>query len=160
MHVRDALRTTIETAEMITQSSLKDLTDAELLHRPAPNANHIAWQVGHLVQSEWEFLNILAPGAAPDLPAGFAQRYSKENAASDNPADFDSKETLLALHAQLLAVGLNLLASEEPEQLDVPTGVNYAPTRGAMYSMLGVHWLMHSGQWTVIRRQLGRPPLF
>jgi hypothetical protein len=31
---------------------------------------------------------------------------------------------------------------------------------GALFSVEGSHWLMHAGQWAVIRRQLGRKPLF
>ena len=36
----------------------------------------------------------------------------------------------------------------------------FAPTVGAVLTILGGHWLMHSGQLVPIRRKLGRPPLF
>jgi hypothetical protein len=29
-----------------------------------------------------------------------------------------------------------------------------------VFSMQGSHWMMHAGQWAVLRRKLGRPPLF
>ena len=35
-----------------------------------------------------------------------------------------------------------------------------APSVGAAFSMQGGHWLMHAGQWAVVRRQLGREPIF
>ena len=31
---------------------------------------------------------------------------------------------------------------------------------GGVFSMQPTHWTMHSGQWAVVRRKLGRPPLF
>ena len=34
----------------------------------------------------------VAPGSMPPLPGGFADRYTKETAASDDPAAFDSAE--------------------------------------------------------------------
>ena len=65
------------------------------------------------------------------------------------------REERTALAAQMAA-----LAKETEANLDKPTGVDYAATVGAMYSLQGSHWLMHAGQWAVVRRQLGRPPLF
>jgi hypothetical protein len=29
-----------------------------------------------------------------------------------------------------------------------------------IFLMQGTHWTMHAGQWAVIRRKLGRAPLF
>ena len=37
---------------------------------------------------------------------------------------------------------------------------DYAPTVGDAFLILGSHWLMHAGQWAVLRRKLGKPPLF
>ena len=35
-----------------------------------------------------------------------------------------------------------------------------ALANATMLALAGTHWLMHAGQWAVVRRQLGRPPLF
>ena len=40
-----------------------DLSDADLLVRPAPSANHIAWQLGHLIASERNLVEAAAPGS-------------------------------------------------------------------------------------------------
>jgi hypothetical protein len=37
---------------------------------------------------------------------------------------------------------------------------SYCPTIGSIFSMQGTHWLMHAAQWPIIRRKLGKPPLF
>ena len=57
------------------QARVRDvvLSDADLLVRPAPSANHIAWQLGHLVLAEPFLIRTELPDAAyPELPAGFA----------------------------------------------------------------------------------------
>lgn len=160
MNANAAIRLSIEAGEMVSLGYLQDLTDAEMMRRPAPGANHIKWQLGHLIAAENMMINQVVPGALPELPAGFADKYSKQTAGVDDPNAFDSKETLLKLHAQQRAATLAALDKVNPDDFDRKTGVDYAPTVGAMFSMQGSHWLMHAGQWAVIRRQLGRAPLF
>ena len=99
----------------------------------------------------------------PALPDGFVEKYTKETAASDDATAFCTKAELLAAAAEQWAAALAALAEMSDDDLDAatPEPVNaYAPTAGAVFSMLGSHWMMHSGQWVVVRRQLGRPPLF
>jgi hypothetical protein len=160
MTPQDAIRDAISTGEFICLGYLQDLTDAELLHRPAPGANHILWQLGHLIASEHRMLEIVKPGSMPALPSGFADRYKKETAGSDNPADFDSRETLMQTFRAQRDGTLRVLSQITAEDLDRPSGVSYAATVCALLNMQSVHWLMHAGQWAVTRRQLGRPPLF
>ena len=52
MDTKTAIRTTLDTANMICTSYLGDLTDEEMMHRPTPGCNHIKWQLGHLIASE------------------------------------------------------------------------------------------------------------
>ncbi len=160
MNVKDALKLGIDSGKMISLGYLEDLTDQELLHRPAKGANHINWQVGHLIESENQMMNIALPGSMPPLPAGFAEKYTKDTATSDNAATFLKKAELLKVFEQQRAATLKALEKVSEADLDKPTGVDYAPTIGAMFAMQGTHWVMHAGQWAVVRRQLGRKPLF
>jgi hypothetical protein len=160
MNSRDAIKLSIEMADTVSLGYLGDLTDKEMMERPHPGCNHINWQVGHLVASENQMMNQIAPGSMPPLPAGFAEKYTKETAKSDNPADFLPKAELLSAHKQQRAATLAALAKVNDADLDKPTGVDYAPTVGAMFSMQGSHWMMHCGQWVIVRRKFGRPPMF
>ena len=47
------------------------------------------------------------------------------------------------------------LDKESPESMK-----QYAPTTGHVFELLGSHWMMHCGQWVIVRRQLGKAPLF
>jgi len=160
MNAQQAIQIAIDAGQMIALGYLEDLTDKELFHRPAPGANHINWQLGHLIVSEHEMINTAKPGSMPPLPQGFAERYTKETAASDDPRQFLTKEQLLEAFRQQRVATLQALHSLSAEELDRPSGVPYAPTVAALFSMQGTHWVMHAGQWAVIRRQLGRKPLF
>jgi hypothetical protein len=109
---KDAIRTALMGTQQVLSWYISDLSDADLLVRPAPNANHIAWQLGHLINSEKGLVGKNVPGATyPELPAGFADQHSK-------------------------------------------------PTVGAIFLLESNHTLMHAGQFTVVRRKLGKPVLF
>lgn len=160
MNPRQAIKLAIDAGDMVGLSYLEDLTDKEMLQRPCAGCNHINWQVGHLVASENGMINKAIPGALPELPAGFAEKYTKETASSDDPSKFCTKDELLRLHKQQRSAALAALEKVSDQQLDGPSGFDFVPTVGGLFSMLGSHWLMHAGQWAVVRRQLGRKPLF
>lgn len=160
MDAIQAIRLSIAAGEAVCMRYLADLTDNEMMQRPAAGCNHINWQVGHLIASEHEMIEHVAPGSMPPLPTDFAARYSKEQAASDVQAEFLPKEQLLQIFQEQRAGTLAALDKISTAELDRSTGVEYAPDVASMFSMQGSHWLMHAGQWAVVRRQLGRAPLF
>lgn len=160
MQTKDAIKINIDMGQFISLGYIEDLTDQELLHRPAPGANHINWQLGHLIAAEHEMIEKVAPGAMPALPAGFVEKYAKETAVIDDPAKLCTKAELLKVYHEQRAGTLKALAAANDADMDKATGVEYAPNVAAMYLMQGTHWVMHAGQWAVIRRQLGRKPMF
>lgn len=161
--VADHIKTELLTPTAVVKAYLEDLTDDQLMLRAAKGVNHIAWQLGHLITSEHQLINMVCPNSMPALPAGFAEKHSKETAESDDPKAFCTKaEYMKAMDEQragTLAALAKLsdaeLAKAAPEQMQ-----RIAPTIGAMFSMQGSHWLMHAGQWVVVRRQLGKPAMF
>ncbi len=159
MDARDAIKTSIGTADMVCHTYLDDLTDDEMMHRPHPGCNHLKWQVGHLVTADHGMVEGICPGVMPPLPEGFAERYSKETIGNDDPQAFDSKADLLRLAAAQREAALAALAKLSDADLDreSPESVRaYAPNVGSVFSMLGSHWMMHAGQWVILRRQLGK----
>src|SRR6266852_9915279 len=74
---------------------LSDLSDADLLVRPVPAANHIAWQMGHLIDSESHLLGQLPGAAYPKLQAGWSDQHGKDTEAMDPPKGFASKSEYL-----------------------------------------------------------------
>ena len=163
MDTKSAIRTALDTANMISTSYLGDLTDEEMMHRPTPACNHIKWQLGHLITSENQMISACYPDSMPELPDGFAEKYTKETSKIDDAAAFDCKDELMKQYEAQRAGTLALLDKVSVEDLskEAPEPIrSYAPTYGAAFLMQDAHWMMHAGQWAVIRRQLGREPLF
>ncbi|MCE9546909.1 MAG: DinB family protein [Planctomycetia bacterium] len=157
------IKSSLDSSAFCINAYLSDLSDADLMVRPVPGINHIAWQLGHLIKSEHELINQVCPGAMPALPEGFAARYSKETAGSDDASKFDKKETFLRLMNEQRAGTVTALskASDAELERESPEAIrNYAPTVGSTFALIGSHWMMHSGQWVVVRRKLGRQPMF
>lgn len=162
MTPQDLIRQTVEFGYRVTQGYLADLSDADLLVRSVPGANHIAWQLGHLLASTHRILKALGHPGLP-LPDGFEKAYTTETAASDAPADFATKAEYLAWMDQAKAATLAAIDATSDDALDQPTPEPMRariPTVGFALSLLGTHWLMHAGQFVPIRRKLGRKPLF
>ena len=160
----DVLRNSLGSSKMMIEWVLSDLTDADLLVRPVPGANHFAWQLGHLIASERSILLEQLPSATmPELPAGFVEAHEKSTAGSDDPAAFRSRDEYVALLGKMRAATVAELGKLKDADLDRATIGNLAqffPTLGAIFSLFSDHIMMHLGQATVVRRKLGKPVLF
>jgi uncharacterized damage-inducible protein DinB len=159
----DTIRTALKATQQLVTWFLGDLSDADLLVRPTPGANHIAWQIGHLIVSERSLGGQLPGAAYPELPAGFAEQHSKETQATDPPAGFAGKATYVELFNRVRQATINAVGKLADADLDRPTQgsmAQYAPTLGALVLLVSNHSLMHGGQFSVVRRKLGKPVLF
>ncbi len=163
MDLKDLIRQSIATADFVWNAYIGDLTDEELLHRPVEGANHINWQLGHLIVAENMLANMAMPDSMPALPDGFSEKYGKETASSDDPAGFETKEKLLEVQQQQRQGLLQLLDRLSDEELAQPAPEqmrSFFPTVAGLLMSADSHWMMHAGQWAVTRRSLGKPALF
>jgi len=163
MNARDAINYIYKMSEMILNAYVGDLTDQEILVRPVENANHIAWQLGHLIQSEHNMIRAVCPGAMPTLPEGFDAKHTKDTAASDDPANFLATAEYLELYARQRAATKQALENCSDDDLDKPAPEQLqqiCSNVAEIFNMQGVHLLMHCGQWATVRRKLGRPVQF
>jgi hypothetical protein len=162
MDSRAAIKATMDMGLMVLNTYVSDLSDTELLRRPAPGCNHLAWQLGHLISSEVSLLNAICPGKAAALPEGFSERHSRDNCASDDSSQFDPTQSYTELFARVRAATLAALSQVSDAELDAPSpdGIRKRfPTAGHVFALIAGHPLMHAGQFAVVRRQLGKPVL-
>ena len=157
MQTKDAIRTVMNSSNHIVSAYLADLSDADLLVRPVPGANTIAWQLGHIISSEQRLLSKVPGAQLPELPAGFAEAHGKDRTTAEGPQGFRTKQEYLDLARRVRAATLAALEKVPDSALDQQTGIEYAPTVGALFLMIGNHPLMHAGQFAVVRRKLGKP---
>lgn len=163
MQTKDAIRSAMDFSNMVFKGYLGDLEDADLLRRPGPGCNHLAWQCGHLITAEAGLLNGICPGKAPDLPDGFAEAHAKENAGNDDASAFCSKSEYLELMQTVRAATLSALDEISESALDEPAPEQvreFCPTAGHVFLLIATHPMMHAGQAVPVRRQLGKPVLF
>jgi hypothetical protein len=148
------------------KDTLKDFNDADLFVRPCPGANHAAWQLGHLIVAENMMVGGMDPKAAPALPAGFGELFTKETSKNDEAGKFGkfaTKEQLLSLFEKGRNATIAWTNTLSAADLDKPTPEKFRswmPTFGDLIHGQGWHVTMHVGQLQVIRRKLGKPVLF
>lgn len=143
---------------------LADFSDADMLVRPVPGANHAAWQIGNVITGDYFLVKDAIPTAEfPDLPPGFADLHGSKGAKQEGPEGFLSKAEYLKLFADVRAATVAAVSKLSDAELDAANPGKYAsmsPTMGKMFILVANHTLMHAGQITVIRRKLEKPVLF
>jgi hypothetical protein len=156
-------RSTIRTYELIPLL-IADLSDADLLVRPLPHANHIAWQLGHLILQERNLIGSQDLGVKyPELPPGFEEQHSDAAAAMEPPSGFLSKSEYLDLLTKTHHATLATLEGLSDADLDRPVKGNpgiKAPNLGDLFLSISGNQGFHQGQFAIIRRKLGRPVLY
>lgn len=160
MQAMDVLAATLKTTNMVLTSYVSDLSDQELLVRPAVGCNHLAWQLGHLISSHNGLLESVSPGKATTLPEGFEQAHTKETTGVDDPSKFFSKDTYLELLKQQEAATIAAFSEMSSEQLDAPAPEHFRqmfPRVGDVCVLIASHGMMHAGQFVPVRRELGKP---
>ncbi len=160
---QEALKRSMDFARMVTTMIVGDLTDENLLERPCAGANHVAWQLGHLIASEHRIVSGLPHAAMPPLPDGFADNYTPETSKSDTTDGWETKARYLELYEQQRAATLKALEQTTADELALAGPENMqriAPTVGDAYNLVAAHELMHVGQYTTVRRKLGMAPAF
>jgi hypothetical protein len=144
-------------------ATVSDLSDADLLTRPVPAANHANWQIGHLILAETMMVKSFKPELAAPIPDGFDKKYNKEACTKDDPSFFASKQVLMDQFGKTRAASVKFVRSIAMTDLDKPSPEqmrNFLPTLGHVVFILPNHVAMHLGQIQVLRRKLGKPILF
>lgn len=160
MKARDAIQNAYNFSQMVLQSYVGDLSDEELLKRPGVGCNHIAWQLGHLISSEGNLLDMVVPGHSIELSADFADKHGKENTQSDDPSDFKTKDEYLELFEKSKTAVFAALDTLSDEDLDKPGPEHFremCPTVGSLFMLIATHVMMHVGQFVPVRRELEKP---
>jgi hypothetical protein len=157
-----AIQAALESTKGNLPMYLKDFSEADLLVRPVPGANHAAWQIGNVIGGDIFFIASELPDTPyPELPPGFADLHGTKGATKDE--GFLTKAEYLALFEKVRNATIAAVGKLTDADLDRPVtgpGKAFAPTLGHLFIAASNHTLMHTGQFTVIRRKLGKPVLF
>jgi len=159
-----AIQAALESTKSNLNMFLSDFSDADMLVRPVPAANHAAWQVGNVIVGDVMITRGQLPEIKlPELPAGFVEMHGPEGTKKDGPDGFLTRDEYVNLFNAVRGAVIDAVGTLSDADLDRPTTGNlaqFAPTLGAMLLLVSNHTLMHGGQVSVIRRVLGKPVLF
>ena len=158
--VNDSLVFGLSSSATMLTRYVADLSAQEFHHRPSPGANCAAWTVGHLAMTDRNGLKRLG-APLPALPDGFEKRFSRDEGCPQAQEFGDVKQVVAVFeeHRNRLIAAVK---AATPQQLaeKMPKPIAMATTIGEALAFLGVHTAMHAGQVVMIRRSLGRSPLF
>ena len=163
MTAKDVLKTCLTSTQNLLQQYIADLSDEDLLRRPVPEANHIAWQLGHLIASETMLGRNLRGAMYPELPASLQAQMSGKSSATPPPEGYLKQAEYLDWFNKVRGATIANVDRATDADLDQPLMgdfAKWAPTVGALLVLTANHTLMHAGQFTVVRRALGKPVLF
>ncbi len=149
MTAKDALTQMLESTRGMLNMFLADISDADLLVRSCPGANHIAWQLGHLISSEASFVKELPGADTISLPEGFADAHKKDTASKDT--GFFDKATYLAAFKQVRDASVKALKQLRDDFLD-------KPNPGPM-AQLAPTFRRHSSYWLGTTLTIDAPPV-
>jgi hypothetical protein len=162
MTAKDVIKSVYSSNFNVLSQYISDLTDAELLMRPVPGANHIAWQLGHLISAEISLLSAIPGGSKLELPSGFAERHGKDMAAVEPPKNFLTKAEYLSIFKKVREqtfAKLDALPEADLDKKNTGPLQQFCPTIGSLFLLVANHQMMHAGQFAVLRRKLGKPIL-
>ncbi len=141
---------------------LNDLSDDDILTRPVPSANNVAWQLGHLTASEVMMVKEQLPNAVyPELPAKLQEHASGKSATTIT--SFLKKSEYLEWFNRVRSATIENVGKLQEADLDKATVgqmKDFCPRLGELLNLITVHDMMHGGQFTVVRRALNKPVLF
>lgn len=154
----------IRFARAYTVERLADLAPDDWFHMPA-GVTHIAYQVGHLAMAEYRLALLRTRGPRPDddalISPEFIKLFSRTAPVAD-PAAYPSPAGIRAafdrVHERVLAEVPALPEPDWDRPLDLPH--RFAKTPLTSLFWCGRHELVHTGQIALLRRLLGKPPLW
>src|SRR5690349_4863124 len=142
MDAKQAIESAMNAGLTVLNKYVGDLDDADLMERPGPGCNTLAWQLGHLIASETSLVNIVCPGQGAVLPEGFAEKHSKEKCNVEDRSQFLTKDEYLKLYDQVREASKKALAELPAERLDEPAPERFRsifPTMGSVFLLIASH---------------------
>lgn len=152
----------IESARSYTQGLVDGTDDADWFEQPFEGANHIAWQVGHIIVAQYGLTVEAVHGRQPEDGLAYPSEYRKlfgrsalpEGDAGKYPSPRELREQFHAAHQHVVGEVKKLddRVLDEPPEWSHPL----CPTKRDALHFCGMHELVHAGQIGMLRRMLGK----
>lgn len=146
-----------------TLKLVADLSDEQMVVQPAPKTNHPAWVLGHLLQVEYSFLNMISGAAVPAwIDDAWRATYGGGSAPVADKSKYKPKAFYIEKLGEVRSQIVERLKAMKPEEFSRehpdPKRRERFPTVGHAIMLYGTwHEAYHSGQLSTWRRVQGLP---
>jgi hypothetical protein len=158
--------TEIVEARHYTRRLLEGLLPDEWFWAPTPAVTHIAWQVGHLAMAQYRLALERIRGAKPEdaemISPEFLRYFGRGAIPQLGAAHDFSIEQILQVYNRVFEVANRELSTLAGEDLDTPPIVPHQLFTTKLGSLFwsARHEMLHAGQIGLLRRLMGKPPLW
>jgi uncharacterized damage-inducible protein DinB len=156
---------TITHARNQTLKLVADLSDDQLVAQPAPKTNHPAWVLGHLLQVEYSFRQLITGEPAPAfIDDAWKAIYGGNSTPVADKTKYKPKafyiEKLGEVRSQIVDRLKSMTDADFSKEHPDPNRRTRFPTVGHTVVFYGTwHETYHAGQLSTWRRVQGLPPV-
>jgi hypothetical protein len=141
----------------------EDFTE-EQARESADGRKPLVWYLGHIIIARNGLLKLYAGGGDPSVDAAFVERFGRGSDGSADFSDAPGKADLLAIYARVHERGKEFVSTLAPEDmaraLEGEAPHPLFKTLGTALNLNASHDAYHAGQIAVLRRAMGKDPLF
>ena len=162
----DGLIGQIQKARRYTTGLLDATPGDDWFRMPAEGVSHVAWQVGHLALSEYRLGLHRLRGALPEdetlISSGFLARFGRASIPDPDPSSYPPAGEIRAVFDRVHDRVMAELAGLDDARLDEPILVPHSlfTRKGDALAWCPQHEMIHAGQIGLLRRLIGRPPIW
>ena len=146
---------------------LETIPESDWFIMPAGCPSHVAWQVGHLAFAEARLV-VERVGGRPEvgggvLPDEFIRLFARNSVPDASPANHPSPAEIRRVLDRVHDAALKMLrdtADDDLETLVQGSPHRFCRTKADFARWVSHHEFLHSGQIGLIRRMLGKGPVW
>jgi uncharacterized damage-inducible protein DinB len=156
----------ISRARAYTNQLLSGTSPDDWFRMPHEGVSHIAWQVGHLAFAEYSLaLKRIRGKRAEDaqlLPPAFVEKFGRGSLPQPDPRAYPSTAEIRGVFDALHQHVVDEISALDDAVFDeaVTDPHPHFSTKGGALVWCAEHEMMHAGQIGLLRRLLGKPPLW
>lgn len=143
-------------------SLFEDFPRDKVCHQLTPGGNHALWILGHIALEDDVMMTMLGRKQAR-CPAEWAKLFGMGSTPVGQASHYPKLDELLTALADRREEFIAWLGSRTDAQLAEPLPkelIGFAPNAAALASSLAWHDGLHTGQLTMLRRDLGMKPKY